>query len=273
MRASSSHSSVAKKLSAIALSKQSPTETHRQRHVPFPASGAEGQRRVLAALVGMMDDTIRPALRYGHLQRLDHQLRAQVRRYRPADDPPAGLRLPGDSSINTGMECGGNVESPSDDEVPLVDVASHAGCRRGCTVTQPQQEAGHGVRAAAYHFQTGPGYGGQGLPVCGAQLPFEHPAQTAGGRASGQRLGISPGAAVSRQARSRVNAVVPARPLTRAAAEARIRRGRWARGRATSWRTGRAGRVCVGARCVRRWRGPAGCRRPCGCGCRRTPCG
>ena len=27
------------------------------------------------------------------------------------------------------------------------------------------------------------------------------------------------------------------------------------------------------ARCVRRWRGPAGCRRPCGCGCRRTPCG
>ena len=134
-----------------------------------------------------------------------------------------------------------------------MDVASHAGCRRGCTVTQPQQEAGHGVRAAACHFQTGPGYGGQGLPVCGAQLPFEHPAQTAGGRASGQRLGISPGAAVSRRARSRVNAVVPARPLTRAAAEARIRRGRGGRRRATSWRTARAGRGCVGGRwCARR---------------------
>ena len=131
-------------------------------------------------------------------------------------------------------------------------VASHAGCRRGCTVTQPQQEAGHGVRASACHFQTGPGYGGQGLPVCGAQLPLEHPAQTAGGRASGQRLGISPGAAVSRRALSHVNAVVPARPLTRAAAEARIRRGRRGRRRVTSWRTARAGRGCVGGRwCAR----------------------
>ena len=42
---------------------------------------------------------------------------------------------------------------------------------------------------------------------CGAQLPFEDPAQTASGRASGQRLGTSPDAAVSRRALSRVNAV------------------------------------------------------------------
>ena len=88
-----------------------------------------------------------------------------------------------------------------------------------------------------------------------------------------QRLGISPGAAVSRRFAAALQRGRCGAPLTRSAAEGRIRRGRRGRRRATSWRTGRAGRGCVGGRCVQRWRAPAGCRRPCGCGCRRTPCG
>ena len=39
--------------------------------------------------VRMMDDGARPALRHGHLQRLDHQRRAQVRGDGPAHDPAA----------------------------------------------------------------------------------------------------------------------------------------------------------------------------------------
>ena len=63
--------------------------THRRRHAPFLTAGAEGQRRVLAALVGVMDHRRRSALLHGHLQRFGHQRRAQVRCHRPTHDPPA----------------------------------------------------------------------------------------------------------------------------------------------------------------------------------------
>ena len=46
--------------------------------------------------------------------------------------------------------------------------------------------------------------------------------------------------------RSRVNALVSVLHLTRTVAAGRIRRGRWARGHATSWRPAQAGRGCVG---------------------------
>ena len=64
--------------------------------------------------------------------------------------------------MNTGMGVRRERESPSDDEVPLVDVACHAGCRRGCPVTQPQQEAGHEYGASAC-LPDWPGHEGQGL--------------------------------------------------------------------------------------------------------------
>jgi hypothetical protein len=36
----------------------------------------------------MVDDIGRPALREGHVEGLEHQLGAEMRRHRPADDPP-----------------------------------------------------------------------------------------------------------------------------------------------------------------------------------------
>ena len=79
--------------------------------------------------------------------------------------------------------------SPSDDEVPVVDVASDAGGRRGCTVPCP----GHGVVRRLARARRARSAG------CGAQLPFEHRPQMSAPRSlGGQHLGISSGAAVSR---------------------------------------------------------------------------
>ena len=80
----SSHSRVAKKLSAIALSKQSPTE---------PMDGATPISRqrfpkaydcVLVALVAVMNDAGWAALPQRHVQRLENQFGAQVIGHRPA---------------------------------------------------------------------------------------------------------------------------------------------------------------------------------------------
>ena len=95
-------------------------------------------------------------------------------------------RLPGDSSINTGMEWGGNVKARATTRFLWWCVAFHAGCRRGCTVAQPQQEAGHEVWASACHFQSGPGTAGK---VCWlrraatvrAPLPQQRAAEPRGG--------------------------------------------------------------------------------------------
>ena len=167
-----------------------------------------------------------------------------------------GFRLPGDSSIDTGMEWARHVEVGATPRFPLAGVASCAGGRGGCTVTHAA--AGSRGRGACVGC---PGTKGRSAG-CGRQLRLEAPDPGIGLRRLGcQRLGISPGAAVSRRF-----AVVHRLGSCRAAAHAvgggsRIRRGRWRRGRATSWRTAQAGRCCVGVRYVRRWRGPAGCRR------------
>src|ERR1700733_13735867 len=82
-RSSSSHSRVAKKLSHMALSKQSPTEP-----TGLAATFAEGERGVLAALVGVMNHLGRTALPQCHVERLEHQLGAQIGLHRPAHDAP-----------------------------------------------------------------------------------------------------------------------------------------------------------------------------------------
>ena len=125
----------------------------------------------------------------------------------------------------------------------MVDVASYAGRRGGCTVTLP----GSGARRKCVGL---PGHG----KVC--RLPS---AATVGSipRISGRRASGSASRHFTRRGgqprgRSRVNALVSVLHLTRAAAEARMRRERWSRGRATSWRTAQAGRGCVGVRwCAR----------------------
>ena len=110
----------------------------------------------------------------------------------------------------------------------------------------PQPEAEDGVRASAARARRAKSAGRGVEPGLEASDPGIELS-----RLGGQRLGISSGAAVSRGSVARQCARCGA-ALTRPAAAGRIRRGRWARGRATSWRTGRAGRVCVGGRwCAR----------------------
>jgi len=49
------------------------------------AAEAKGDRSVLTALVGVVNHGGGPALRHGHVQRVEDELRSQVRRHRPAD--------------------------------------------------------------------------------------------------------------------------------------------------------------------------------------------
>ncbi len=53
------------------------------------AAQPEGDRRVLAALVRVMNDVVGSSLSQGHVQRVEHEFCAQVRRHRPAHDLPA----------------------------------------------------------------------------------------------------------------------------------------------------------------------------------------
>ena len=126
-----------------------------------------------------------------------------------------------------------------------------------------------------------PGHGGQGLlarqpkpnPMPSA-VAVRNTRRTQPAAKSGWRLCTVSFAAGSRGDRSRLGSGRSGvAPLTRAAAEARRRRGRRDRQRATSWRSAEEGRGRVGGRCERRWPAPAGCRRRDGCGCHRRPCG
>lgn len=49
----------------------------------------EGERGMLAALVRVMDDALGPTLDHRHLERVQHQVRLEVRGHGPAHDPPA----------------------------------------------------------------------------------------------------------------------------------------------------------------------------------------
>ena len=78
-----------KKLSHIALSKQSPTE-------PIEGRTPTSQQRIsktievlLCVLVGMIDYPGGPPLRQRHVQRFEHQLGTQMSLHRPAHDPAA----------------------------------------------------------------------------------------------------------------------------------------------------------------------------------------
>ena len=152
--------------------------------------------------------------------------------------------------MNTGMECGENVKARATTRfhwctLPVTRDAAEAALLPSRS-RKPGTGTGHRLA-----FQTGQGTKGK---VCWLRraATVQAPSPDSRRPSLGAASRYSPDAAVSRRALSRVNAVVPARRLTRAAAEARMRRGRWSRGRATSWRTGRAGRVCVGVRwCAR----------------------
>jgi hypothetical protein len=76
-------STVAKKLSHIALSKQSPTEPHRGPHPSLATAQPERDRGALGALVRVMYHCGGVALPHCHVERLHHQFRAQMGFHRP----------------------------------------------------------------------------------------------------------------------------------------------------------------------------------------------
>src|SRR5262245_60296623 len=59
--------------------------SHRGAYTHLPAAQPEGDRGVLRALIGMMDDIARSALRKGAIECIEHKLGSQVARHRPAD--------------------------------------------------------------------------------------------------------------------------------------------------------------------------------------------
>ena len=84
-----SHSGVAKNDSAIALSKQSPTEPVDGRTPAFWHRFPNATERVLAALIRVVNHAGGLAPPDRHLQCCQHQLGAQMRRHGPADHAPA----------------------------------------------------------------------------------------------------------------------------------------------------------------------------------------
>ena len=59
---------------------------------PSPAALAEGEGGVLAAWVAVVDDRVRAALLYGHVQGVEHELGAQMPGHRPPIPAKAGIR-------------------------------------------------------------------------------------------------------------------------------------------------------------------------------------
>ena len=157
------------------------------------------------------------------------------------------LRLRGDSSIDTGMEWAWSVEVQATRRFPLSGVACCAGVRDGCAVTHAA--AGSRGRSPCVGC---PGHGGQSLLAAGSSQVWKHPTQASDCRALGGSVSAFHPARKSAAGRSRVNALVA------------VLYGRGRRRQAEyvgddglgdaqhRWRTGRAGRVCVGGRwCAR----------------------
>src|SRR5229473_4703463 len=88
-RSSSSDSRVAKKLSHIALSKQSPTEPIEGRTPASRQRWPKAIEVVLATLVRVMNHGGGPALPQRQVERLQHQFGAQMGFHRPTDDSAA----------------------------------------------------------------------------------------------------------------------------------------------------------------------------------------
>src|SRR3990170_6743486 len=89
-RISSSVSSVAKNASAIALSYALPDAAHGGQDPSLPAAPPEGQARVLAPTVGMVNEPGPGAsIPQGHVERVDDKRALQGVGHRPAHHAPA----------------------------------------------------------------------------------------------------------------------------------------------------------------------------------------
>ena len=63
--------------------------SHRGANTRLPTSFAELDRGILRALIRMVDHAVRPSLPERHVEGIEHHLRVQGGRHRPADDPAA----------------------------------------------------------------------------------------------------------------------------------------------------------------------------------------
>ena len=212
-----------------------PVSVRTDRGVTVSARGSDGRVQSAAPLSSFASDRDRF---HSRVERdMPHgggMVTLPVRDTRADDDPSSRgrLRLQGDSSMNTGMECGENVKARATTRfhwctLPVTRDAAEAALLPSRS-RKPGTGTGHRLA-----FQTGQGTKGK---VCWLRraATVQAPSPDSRRPSLGAASRYSPDAAVSRRALSRVNAVVPARRLTRAAAEARMRRGRWSRGRATS---------------------------------------
>src|SRR5690349_13766878 len=75
---------------------------HRRLDTDLTAAEAKRDGRVLASLVRVVDDVRRSTLLDGHVQRVEHELGAEMGRHRPADD-----------ATTPNVEHDGEVEEPS----------------------------------------------------------------------------------------------------------------------------------------------------------------
>ncbi len=73
--------------------------SHRRSNASFLAAIAKRHRRILRALVGVMDDIVWLAYLDGHVQSIQHQPCLQVCRKGPADDP-AGPGIQDDGELD-----------------------------------------------------------------------------------------------------------------------------------------------------------------------------
>lgn len=134
---------------------------HGRADVRFAAAVTKGKGRVLAAMIGMVDDILGMALLDSHLQSLQDQLRAQVSGHGPADDPAApGVEHDGQiQEPSPGWDVG-NVSYPefiraAGREVTLDQIGGRSspslslgGARRFATADTPQIGGAHQARHA-----------------------------------------------------------------------------------------------------------------------------
>ena len=78
-----------------------PHRAHRRRYAPLAAAFPEGERGVLAALIGVMDDRGRASLSHCHVQRIEHRASSRSERNFPSVRRWSAIAHPATRRLNT----------------------------------------------------------------------------------------------------------------------------------------------------------------------------
>ncbi|MNS33180.1 hypothetical protein D3C72_652870 [compost metagenome] len=112
---------------------------HRRLNTGVPATSPEGNRRVLAALIRVVNDILWAALRERHIQRLQHQRGTQMAAHGPAHNAPA-VHIQHHCEIEEAC-CGRNVGRIGDPQTVRhvsLEVALHQIRSRSCARCSPR---------------------------------------------------------------------------------------------------------------------------------------